>query len=68
MKEVTKQDFYNIVWAQNAIGEILDEHTYIWKERHTGKELGRVIDSTPEEKPYPTISKYYLPVNTEAKS
>lgn len=62
MVEVSKDEFYEHIGDKDAVLTLVTDYPYTahWKMRKSGKLIAKAVDSYPEGKVYPLISKYYI--------
>ncbi len=67
MKNVSKDEFYNIIGPQDACVRIENEYkwpyTTLFELRHARKLVGKIVITSPENTghKYPLTTNYYLP-------
>ena len=61
MEEVTKESFYKIIGPLDVISSVVGDYPYtsIFRMRY-GKEVGRHIDSYPENGVHPIVSRFFI--------
>ena len=64
MNKVTKEEFYKIIGPLDVTLTIINPYghpyTTVFKMRHSGRKVGRAVDSKPEGKQWPITTTYYL--------